>query len=142
MTPRPTDDRLDPALEAALLEAAAPIAPPTPLRARVLDRVRAEAIWKQVEPGLEVRTLFYDGRAGLVSFLLRAQPGAIMPGHTHHAVEECLVLEGEFILGERSLRAGDFELGQIGEQHPDATTRTGVLVYLRGAVEDYPFAVP
>jgi len=64
-----------------------------------------------------------------------------MPAHVHHAMEECLVLEGEFTLGERTLYPGDFELGHTGEQHPAATTRTGVLVYLRGAVEDYPFAV-
>ena len=62
--------------------------------------------------------------------------------HVHHAVEECLVLEGEFMLGAHTLRAGDFELGRLGEEHPPATTRTGVLVYLRGAAQDYPFACP
>ena len=89
-----------------------------------------------------MKTLYYDEAQGMVSFLLRAQPGACMPAHRHHAVEECLVLQGEFRLGEKLLRAGDFELGRPGEEHPEATTHTGVLVYLRGAAEDYPFARP
>lgn len=147
------DKVLDTALERALLEAAAPAAPPDTLRARVLARVQtsdaaglgarvAEGAWKSVLPGIEVRTLFYDEAQRMVSFLLRAQPGATLPAHRHHAYEECLVLQGEFTMGDTTLRAGDFELGLPGEEHPLAVTHSGVLVYLRGAAEDYPFACP
>jgi anti-sigma factor ChrR (cupin superfamily) len=136
-----------------LLEATTPVAPPAPLRARVLGCVHAAATtgvmsraaagaWKSVLPGVEVKTLFHDESQRCVSFLLRAQPGASLPAHRHRAYEECLVLQGEFTMGERTLRAGDFELGRPGEDHPVATTQTGVLVYLRGAAEDYPFACP
>jgi len=159
MNPQPppkdfTDDVLDAALDRGLLEAAAPVTPPADLRARVLGRVHATAattgvmsrasagMWKPVSPGIEVKTLFYDEAQRMVSFLLRAQPGAQLPAHHHHAYEECLVLQGEFTLGDVTLRAGDFELGRPGEAHPAATTHTGVLVYLRGAGEDYPFACP
>jgi anti-sigma factor ChrR (cupin superfamily) len=135
------DDRLDPALDAALLDATAATAPPASLRAKVLARVAAEA-WREVEPGMQVKTLYYDRAGGMVSFLLRAQPGVSMPAHVHTAVEECLVLEGEFLLGEHLLRAGDFELGEVGQHHPVSITHTGVLVYLRGAAADYSFAVP
>jgi quercetin dioxygenase-like cupin family protein len=136
------DERIDAALDAALLQALAPVAPPAGLRARVLGRVRADA-WRPAPDmaGIEVRTLHHDAVAGMVSFLLRAHPGANLPAHVHHADEECIVLEGEFTLGEHTLRAGDFELGRKGERHPVAMTATGVTVYLRGAVEDYPFAV-
>lgn len=140
MSQRPIDDVLDPALQTALLEAAAPVTPPARLRARVLARIGA-GDWKRIDEFMEIKTLHHDEAARMVSFLVRAQPGASMPAHVHHAMEECLVLEGEFALGERTLYPGDFELGRTGEQHPVATTRTGVVVYLRGAVEDYPFAV-
>ncbi len=141
----PFDDRLAPDVDDALLGAVAPVAPPSALRARVLERVRLDADveesdWRFVAPGMKVKTLFQDKTAGMVSFLLRADAGASMPPHVHHAFEECLVLEGEFILGDRVLQPGDFELGRPGEQHPMSSTRTGVLVYLRGAMEDYPFA--
>ncbi len=146
------DAVLDAELKAALLNATAAVVPPEGLRAQVLARVRAstadfvlratEGAWKPVLPGIEVRTLFYDEIKRSVSFLLRAQPGASLPQHTHHEYEECLVLEGDFTMGDLTLRAGDFELGHPGQEHPPATTRNGVLVYLRGAAEDYPFACP
>jgi len=140
---RPIDDEsIDAQLAVALLQAVAPATPPAGLRPRVLERVRAD-VWRPAPAmaGIEVRTLHHDAAAGMVSFLLRAQPGASLPAHVHHADEECVVLEGEFTLGEHTLRAGDFELGRKGERHPVAMTATGVTVYLRGAVEDYPFAV-
>jgi anti-sigma factor ChrR (cupin superfamily) len=115
----------------------------------VLERVRAvtsairraaEGTWQPVMPGIEVKTLFHDAAACTVSFLLRAQPNASLPAHRHTASEECVVLEGEFTLGDATLRAGDYLFAASGTDHPAATTRTGVLVYLRGSVADYPFA--
>ena len=158
MTHRTGDDPMlepiDPAVLERLLEAVAPETPPANLRAQVLTRVRATATmathtlragdgaWKSVLSGVEVKTLCYDTHARMVSFLLRAQPGASLPAHGHRAFEECLILEGEFTLGDVTLRAGDFVTGHPGEEHPVATTRTGVLVYLRGAADDYPYACP
>lgn len=146
------DDTLDPAVLAALLDALATETPPPELRTGLLARARAltavqahtvraaEGGWRTVLPGIEVKTLLYDTGGGMVSFLLRAQPGAKLPAHGHRAYEECLVLEGEFTMGDHVLRAGDFQAGHPGEQHPVATTRTGALVYLRGSADDYPFA--
>ena len=150
----PTDEAMDPDVLERLLETVAPQSPPAHLRAKVIERVRSaqaiathtlratEGAWKPVIPGIEVKTLLYDANARTVSFLLRAQAGASLPPHEHRIHEECLVLEGEFAMGGITLRAGDFVTGHPGEQHPLATTRTGVLVYLRGAAEDYPYACP
>lgn len=89
--------------------------------------------------GLDVKRLFYDAHAKTVTFLLRAQAGVTMPGHSHGVHEECLVLEGEFTLGDLTLRAGDYHVALAGADHPVASTRTGVLVYLRASAEDYPY---
>ncbi len=143
------DETLDPEVTTALLEAVAPLAPPAELRARVLQRLRApasgaitlragEGRWKQLAPGIEVKRLFLDDHAATKSFLLRAAPGTTLPSHHHTGWEECLVLEGEFTMGDLTLHAGDFHCVPRGVMHPEASTRTGVLVYLRGASIDYP----
>jgi anti-sigma factor ChrR (cupin superfamily) len=150
--PKPTDV-LGSDVLAELLAGVAPETPPAGLRAKVLERVAAampatvtlraaDNDWKPVAPGLEVRTLFYDPQAHMVSFLLRAQPGASLPSHGHRVHEECLVLEGEFSIGDLVLRAGDFHAAAPGVEHSVASTRSGVLVYLRGSGDDYPFACP
>jgi anti-sigma factor ChrR (cupin superfamily) len=98
--------------------------------------------WRVVTPGVEYKLLAYDRRANSKSFLLRAQSGVALPGHAHEGDEECLVLEGEFGIGDLTLRAGDFHFAPRGSRHPDATTRAGVLVFLRSCLGDYPFVVP
>lgn len=145
------DEALDPAALAELLEAVAPIAPPAALRVRVLGRVKStsaltefltvraeEAGWKTLAPGIEVKLLVFDEAAGTKSFLLRAQPGVSMPGHDHSTYEECLVLQGQFRMGDLVLNAGDYHRAPAGRRHPEASTDTGVLVYLRAHINDYP----
>lgn len=146
------DPALDDAVLDALLAAVAPIAPPAPLRDKVLARVRepqganglttvhaGDAGWKAVAPGIEYKLLLVDPHGGTKSFLLRAAPGASLPAHGHSGVEECLVLEGEFSIGDLILRAGDFHRVAAHARHSEARTEQGVLVYLRAHIDDYPF---
>ena len=146
---RVTDQVIDPQVLSALFEAMTPIAPPAALRAKVLARLhagddegfitqRAPQGWRSLIPGVEVKLLCRDEQAGTKSFLLRAQAGVSLPGHTHHGLEECMVLEGEFSMGDITLRAGDYHAAAEGTSHPAASTRTGVTVYLRAALADYP----
>lgn len=124
--------------------------PPPGLRAKVLERIRSQPPasefltlrqqhgWKSLAPGIEVKLLFLDKAAGLKSFLLRAAPGISMPEHHHEADEECLVLEGEFTIDGVTLRAGDYQLAAKGTRHGVSSTATGVVVYLRASIADYP----
>lgn len=145
----PTDETtLDPMLMDQFLQNLTPLAPPAGLRAKVLERIRKPAPdfltlrvdsgWESVAPALEVKLLTYDTRGGTKSFLVRAQAGASMPAHYHHGYEECLVLEGEIIIGDMVLRAGDFHGAQIHTQHPVIRTDLGALVYVRSTLNDYP----
>ena len=134
----------------ALLAATTPIAPPATLRAQVLARIqtpqrpvefktlRYDADWEVLQPGLSFKRLIVDEIAGTKSFLLRALPGSKMTGHGHHGAEECIVLSGEFLMGELTLRTGDFHLATVGSIHPVAYTSTGVTLYIRASIEDYP----
>lgn len=141
------------AITDAMLEALAPVAPPATLRARVLARIAQTAVpdfrtlrdaegWRVLGPGLEYKLLAYSLHADSKSFLLRAAPGSAFPSHAHEGDEECIVLEGEFSMGDLTLCAGDFHFAARGSHHPDAHTASGALVYLSASARDYPLIVP
>lgn len=151
----PPEEILDRDTFGALLEAVVPLAPPARLRAKVLARVRTAASvpdtitvrggeggWKALAPGIAFKLLTYDAPAGIKSFLLRAAPGVRMPAHGHEDFEECLVLEGEFTMGDIRLCAGDFHAAAAGVRHGEAWTETGTLVYLRASIHNYPGIAP
>ncbi len=149
-----THDVIAPELAAAMLESIAPVTPPPGLRARVLERahdrpgivdfktLRDAEGWRVMAPGVEYKLLAYDTTADSKSFLLRARPGIALPAHAHHGDEECVVLEGEFSMDDLTLRAGDFHFAPRGTHHPDAISTSGVLVYLRSCLRDYPTVMP
>jgi len=154
MTRRPTDDAdvIDPAVLAELLQASAPLSPPSQLRERVMARIRAQeesfitvrgkAPWRTLSTGVEFKLLLFDTQTHSKSFLLRACAGTRLPGHSHRQFEECLVLEGEFTIGDIHLHAGDFHGASIEAAHAESYTEHGVLVYLRAHIEDYPGVQP
>ncbi|MGL4231354.1 MAG: cupin domain-containing protein [Casimicrobium sp.] len=72
---------------------------------------------------------------GVASYLLRMQPGAVLPAHRHPIDEECVVLEGELRIGDQLiLKAGGFHLAKKDIPHADISTDTGALIFLRGAM--------
>lgn len=145
----PVNSVLEQELMEELARSLVPETPPPALRTKLLDRVRSmrgtvtlrstEGEWRSVAEGIDVKRLFFDAEAKTVAFLLRAKAGATLPRHSHHVNEECLVLEGEFTIGDVTLRAGDFHVALVGTDHVAAHARTDVVVYLRAAAADYPF---
>ena len=136
-----------------LLDAAPSVAPPSTLRAKVLARIHGptsmkelitlrgnEGNWIQVHRGIEIKVLFQDQDSKSRSLLMRVHAGASFPAHEHDGVEECLVLEGEFNMGDLTLRAGDYHLAPQGAAHTELTSRTGALLFFRTCVTQYPLA--
>jgi quercetin dioxygenase-like cupin family protein len=117
------------------------------LRRRILERVRAqtsegtrtlratESEWIETRPLVEVRELRRDDASGMHTSLVRMRPGGVIPAHRHEREEECIVLEGEIQIGTLKLSAGDVHIAAAGSWHEQVSTRTGVLVLLRG---EYP----
>ena len=115
------------------------------LKARLFERIRAERSpppslltiradageWVRLGPKVEMKILRQDRDSRC--FLLRLHPGAVLPPHEHPMDEECFVLEGEAELGGVRVRAGDFHLAPKGVPHGIVRSRTGALLYLRGA---------
>lgn len=126
----------DEELFAQLAFAAPVIEPPPGLRDRLLYRLprqgydvvrTTEGEWKPfAAPGIYRRSL-NEG-----TFLLKFDPGAVLPAHTHQRAEHCLVLEGELFDDEHTLSAGDYEIRFAGSTHTPVTSNTGAIVFISG----------
>jgi quercetin dioxygenase-like cupin family protein len=116
------------------------------LRERVLDRARDtapegtrtlrenEADWLSLDPHVRIRVLARDVAAGTQTVLMRVAAGGRFPAHRHSQEEEFIVLEGECHIGAHRLGTGDVHIASAGSWHDDITTRTGVLVMVRGEI--------
>lgn len=136
-----------------LLAASVPLDPGPDRTRRMLDRIKSRI---QVEPNLMPDTLtveyqggewtdFVEGgqikllreEADTWSFLLRLEPGTRFPAHLHHGDEECLVLEGQVCFGDIELNVGDYHLARKGSEHGEVFSKSGCLLFLRGATQQY-----
>ena len=115
------------------IESALDKAAPTPFSITLRS---AEGQWDPLVEGIEKKILFVDRDAGMVSFLLRFAPGAILPSHPHSKTEECVMLEGEATVGDQRLRAGDYQVISPGVAHPEIRSESGALVYVRGELRE------
>lgn len=117
------------------------------MRRRIVDRAREQAPegtrtlrandgeWIEIAPLVEVRELRRDEEPGTHTSLMRMRPGGVIPAHSHEREEEFIILEGECQIGTHRLVAGDVHIAAAGSWHEQVTTRSGVLVLLRG---EYP----
>lgn len=119
------------------------------MRNRVLQQARdttpdgtktirhSPANWVEVAPFIEVRELSRDAITGTHVSLVRMNPGGAIEPHRHSKNEDFIVLEGECHVGTHLLTAGDAHHAAAGSFHERTTTRTGVLVLVRGELP-YP----
>lgn len=91
-----------------------------------------EGTWVEIAPGVQRKSLYADRGAGWESFMLKVAPGATIPGHGHRMIEECLVIEGDFSMGDLDFSAGDLLIAPPGLRHPPAFSATGGMLYVRG----------
>jgi anti-sigma factor ChrR (cupin superfamily) len=91
------------------------------LRAQVVRP--AEMQWQKTRfPGCEVKTLLFDRESGLVTALMRFEPGATLPDHEHVKIEQTWVLEGTLVDKEGAdaglaAREGEFIWRPTGSRH-------------------------
>jgi len=116
------------------------------IRRRLMQRVadadvshvtvdRADGHWQPLLAGVEIKVL--REHLGLLSYLLRLEPGATLPPHRHPVDEECVVLEGRLRIGSQiELGPGGYHLAHAGALHAMISTVGGATIYLRGAVPD------
>lgn len=66
--------------------------------------------------GIEVKTLLTE-ESGLLTTLVRMQPGAILPDHEHVDFEQSYVIEGSLVDHEGEASAGNYVWRPAGSRH-------------------------
>ena len=137
------DPRVADALTAAQKAEAEDAAAIARVRSRVMQRIAqdsvrhhvavgaAEGNWHKLMPGIERKVLHEE--AGVMSYLLRFAPGAVLPAHRHPIDEECLVLEGTLRIGTLVLGPGGYHRVPHDVLDADSTSDDGCVIFLRGA---------
>jgi quercetin dioxygenase-like cupin family protein len=111
------------AIEARIDEAKAALPGTITLRAGEYD-------WQPLGEGIDAALLWRNEKASRQSLLIRMQPGARYESHAHEDDEECLVIEGDLVFGELTLKTGDFHFAPKGRTHPSAFSPSGCLLYV------------
>ena len=79
-----------------------------------------------------IRTLYKDEETGERVYLMRCEPGAWLPAHNHERDEHVYVLEGQFVVGNTVIEAGDYQFAPAGSRHEKITSPTGCLSLIHG----------
>jgi quercetin dioxygenase-like cupin family protein len=114
------------------------------IKRRLLERVAdadeshqtiaaADGAWQPFAQGVRIKVL--REHEGVLSYLLRLEPGATLPPHRHEMDEECIVLEGALQVGTHTeVAQGGYHLAHTGALHATISTQGGATIFLRGAV--------
>lgn len=78
--------------------------------------------------GLSVKDVAVTG--GLELQIVRVQPGARIPSHTHESPEFIYVLEGELCIGDECLGPGAASVASVGSAHADVYSEKGCVFVL------------
>lgn len=144
MNPADTDD-LDTEfgeLFVALAAVVPPVAPPPGVKATLFARIDPPgprfqfagdgAFVPTPYPGMSIRVLNVDRPRRQFTALIRLEPGGRYPSHPHDGPEECVVLEGELLVGGVRMKAGDYQRAEPGSAHADQWSDTGALLFVTG----------
>ena len=93
-----------------------------------------EMPWEKTKfPGVEVKTLLFDKPNGLITVLLRMEPGAELPDHEHALIEQTYMLEGRLVDKDGidaggEVGPGEFVWRPAGSRHSAWTPEGGVML--------------
>jgi anti-sigma factor ChrR (cupin superfamily) len=82
-----------------------------------ITEVAPQLTWQPFREGVEIHRLYGDGVSGPAAALLRYQPGAEVPGHTHGGFEHILVLTGSQTDSNGEHVAGTLVINPPGTGH-------------------------
>lgn len=137
------DARITEALTAAQKAEAEDAAALARVRSRVMQRIAQDSVrhhvaidavegsWHRLLPGIDRKVLHEQD--GVMSYLLRFAPGAVLPAHRHPVDEECVVLEGTLRIGSLVLGPGGYHRVPHDVLDADSSSDDGCVIFLRGA---------
>jgi len=103
-----------------------------PLASRVVQANDMQ--WEPIKyPGCYVKTLMVDRESGLLTVLLKMDPGASLPDHEHALVEQTYVIEGRLVDSEGpemglEVGPGEFVYRPAGSRHAAVAPEGGLMV--------------
>lgn len=142
--------RIDSALDAEIREldarmapltaAAGTSAPPPGLFDRIMQAVAAEDAvlarthrlpfaegpWDSYAAGV-TRKFLWNAQ----TFLLRCEPGAVIPPHGHDEDEHLIVVSGDLLINGVAFAMGDYHTMKAGTRHDDARTVGGCILFIQ-----------
>jgi anti-sigma factor ChrR (cupin superfamily) len=113
---------------------------PTTKDAKPVDDLRSHHLkpkdiaWQKLRfPGCEMKQLLFDAKSGLVTMLVRMQPGAELPDHEHVLIEQTYVLEGSLVDKEgpdagTEVGPGEFVWRPAGSRHSAWSPKGGLFL--------------
>jgi quercetin dioxygenase-like cupin family protein len=117
-----------------------PPAPPSGVKREILTPgvtlLRPKAMtWRPlaVLEGIAVKVLYRQPSTGELHALVRLAPGAEIPEHRHPIVEDILMLDGILLLGDVTLRSGEFCHADPGTVHAHGHSPQGCTFFLIGS---------
>lgn len=115
----------EPDSEPNVVAAVASTTPPLNVDIRV-----QEGQWMQLSEKVFCKTLFVDPQTGLVTSLVKLEPGGYLPRHRHLGFEQTLVVEGDCIVNNQVFYPGDFRIRTHDTEDSKVTTEHGTLIML------------
>lgn len=86
-------------------------------------------VWKPFRPGVEIHRLYGDGQQGPSAALLKYEPGATVPEHSHTGYEHIIVLSGEQRDHQGTYTAGTLVINEPNSHH-NVTSESGCIVLI------------
>jgi hypothetical protein len=99
-----------------------------------ITKRKKSGAWSAVGPGLQIKMLHEIPELNRCTFMAWLQPGGEYCDHDHDQDEEIYMIEGDLIIGDVVLMAGDFHVAKAGKHHPVHRTRTGCLCLITQAM--------
>lgn len=96
----------------------------------------SEPAWESVGPGISCKVLATDCESHRISMLVRLEPGAEYPPHSHAGVEELYLLSGELWIDNRKLSPGDYNRAEPGTNDQRVWSGTGCTCVLMTSTRD------
>jgi len=90
----------------------------------------SEGKWWQVHEGIFVKQLSVDEQSGIVTSLVKMQPGTSLPVHLHDGVEQFYIIEGDCVVRGEVLGPGDYHRAAAGSIHESTYTVNGTMFLL------------
>jgi anti-sigma factor ChrR (cupin superfamily) len=93
-----------------------------------------EMPWQPIRyPGCYIKTLLVDREQGLLTVLMKMDPGAELPDHEHSLIEQTYMLEGRLVDKEGpdkglSVGPGEFVWRPAGSRHAAWTPEGGLMI--------------